>query len=152
MSAAGGEVDDDDSVIAVRTVAADGRSRAHVGGRSVPVGVLGQITTSLLTIHVPERPAEAAQTGASAQRARHLRRCAGSEGAHRLPLGTGHLDGILDELEQRRGNMRELAQGSGPTALRHRRDRRGRPVTGRGHRAHGHDPAPDRSGTIGRRP
>ena len=34
---------DDGELIAVRTVSADGRSRAHLGGRSVPVGVLGRL-------------------------------------------------------------------------------------------------------------
>src|SRR3954447_16606220 len=39
----GAEPDDDGTLIAVRTVGADGRSRAHLGGRSVPVGVLGRL-------------------------------------------------------------------------------------------------------------
>ncbi|QFZ22326.1 DNA repair protein RecN [Saccharothrix syringae] len=47
----GGEPDDDGSVIAVRTVGADGRSRAHLGGRSVPVGVLGELAEQLLAVH-----------------------------------------------------------------------------------------------------
>ncbi len=38
---AGAEPDEDGSLIAMRTVSGDGRSRAHLGGRSVPVGVLG---------------------------------------------------------------------------------------------------------------
>ncbi|MGL5829046.1 MAG: AAA family ATPase, partial [Angustibacter sp.] len=42
---------DDDTLIISRTVTAAGRSRAHVGGRSVPVGVLAELTASLLTIH-----------------------------------------------------------------------------------------------------
>jgi len=48
---AGGERDDDDSIIAVRTVGADGRSRAHLGGRSVPAGVLSDFTAPLLAVH-----------------------------------------------------------------------------------------------------
>ncbi|MFM9377886.1 AAA family ATPase, partial [Gordonia sp. VNK21] len=44
LESTGAELDDDDTVIAARTVGADGRSRAHLGGRSVPVGVLGQLT------------------------------------------------------------------------------------------------------------
>ncbi|MDQ2587823.1 DNA repair protein RecN [Saccharothrix yanglingensis] len=47
----GGEPDDDGSVIAVRTVGADGRSRAHLGGRSVPVGVLSELAEQLLAVH-----------------------------------------------------------------------------------------------------
>ena len=48
---AGGEPDEDGSVIAVRTVGADGRSRAHLGGRSVPVGVLAELSEQLLAVH-----------------------------------------------------------------------------------------------------
>lgn len=51
LEAAGADRDDDGSVIAVRTVARDGRSRAHLGGRSVPIGVLSEFTTQLLTVH-----------------------------------------------------------------------------------------------------
>ncbi len=47
---AGGELDDD-AVIAVRSVAADGRSRAYLGGRSVPVGTLSEFAGPLLTVH-----------------------------------------------------------------------------------------------------
>ncbi|MEU4805906.1 DNA repair protein RecN [Actinosynnema sp. NPDC023587] len=47
----GGEPDDDGSVIAIRTVGSDGRSRAHLGGRSVPVGVLAELAEQLLAVH-----------------------------------------------------------------------------------------------------
>ncbi len=43
--------DDDGSVIVVRTVNSDGRSRAHLGGRSVPAAVLVEFTAPLLTVH-----------------------------------------------------------------------------------------------------
>ncbi len=42
---------DDGELIAVRTVGADGRSRAHLGGRSVPVGVLGRLAEASLAVH-----------------------------------------------------------------------------------------------------
>ncbi|MEK8229269.1 hypothetical protein NKG05_30220 [Oerskovia sp. M15] len=48
---AGGSVDDDGTVVVVRTVAAEGRSRAHLGGRSVPQGVLAEIADDLVTVH-----------------------------------------------------------------------------------------------------
>ncbi|MBL1074358.1 DNA repair protein RecN [Nocardia sp. 2] len=51
LESTGGEPDDDGSIIAVRTVGSDGRSRAHLGGRSVPASVLGDFTTPLLTVH-----------------------------------------------------------------------------------------------------
>ena len=47
----GGELDDDGSVILLRTVGADGRSRAHIGGRSAPVGALAQVTEPLMAVH-----------------------------------------------------------------------------------------------------
>ncbi len=50
VEAAGGDVDDD-VVIAVRSIAADGRSRAYLGGRSVPVGTLSDFSAPLLTVH-----------------------------------------------------------------------------------------------------
>ncbi|MGH3628061.1 MAG: AAA family ATPase, partial [Sciscionella sp.] len=48
---AGAEPDDDGSMIAVRTVGSDGRSRAHLGGRSVPVGVLAALSDQLIAVH-----------------------------------------------------------------------------------------------------
>lgn len=48
---AGAEPDEDGSLIAVRTVNGDGRSRAHLGGRSVPVGVLGELAEHLIAVH-----------------------------------------------------------------------------------------------------
>jgi len=46
-----GAVVDDDGVIASRTVSAEGRSRAYLGGRSVPVGLLSEIADDLVTVH-----------------------------------------------------------------------------------------------------
>jgi DNA repair protein RecN (Recombination protein N) len=51
VTAAGGRLDEDGSVIAVRSVGSDGRSRAHVGGRSVPLGTLSELTESLIAVH-----------------------------------------------------------------------------------------------------
>ena len=47
---AGGELDDG-TLLLSRSVGADGRSRAHVGGRSVPVGVLAELGEDLLAVH-----------------------------------------------------------------------------------------------------
>ncbi|ODU00655.1 MAG: DNA repair protein RecN [Pseudonocardia sp. SCN 72-86] len=46
-----GAESDEGELIAVRTVSADGRSRAHLGGRSVPVGVLGRLAEASLAVH-----------------------------------------------------------------------------------------------------
>lgn len=48
---AGGEVDEAGEVIAMRSVSAQGRSRAFLGGRSTPAATLSQFSEQLLTIH-----------------------------------------------------------------------------------------------------
>ncbi len=50
-SEAGAEPDEDGTLIALRTVGTDGRSRAHLGGRSVPVGVLSDLSEQLIAVH-----------------------------------------------------------------------------------------------------
>ncbi|MET0132374.1 MAG: AAA family ATPase, partial [Kibdelosporangium sp.] len=50
-SDAAAEPDEDGSLIALRTVGSDGRSRAHLGGRSVPVGVLSELAEELIAVH-----------------------------------------------------------------------------------------------------
>jgi DNA repair protein RecN (Recombination protein N) len=51
LDSSGAERDDDGSVIAARSVARYGPSRAYLGGRSVPAKSLGTFTTELLTLH-----------------------------------------------------------------------------------------------------
>lgn len=47
---AGAEIEDGALLIS-RTVSAEGRSRAHLGGRSVPVGVLSELADELVAVH-----------------------------------------------------------------------------------------------------
>ena len=47
---AGGELDDGALIIS-RSVGSDGRSRAHLGGRGVPVAVLAELSESLVAVH-----------------------------------------------------------------------------------------------------
>ena len=47
---AGAELDDDVLILS-RTVSAEGRGRAHVGGRSAPVSLLGELGAELVTVH-----------------------------------------------------------------------------------------------------
>lgn len=104
------EADEDGSIIAVRTVGKDGRSRAHIGGRSVPIGLLGRLTGQLLAVHGqndqlrllrPERRRStldrfgADTVGPLLDRYRRLHR---SYGAAR------------DEYAERTGRAREMAQ------------------------------------------
>ncbi|MBE7161716.1 MAG: DNA repair protein RecN [Williamsia herbipolensis] len=110
LESTGALLDDDDTVIAARSVTAEGRSRAHLGGRSVPAGTLGGFTTSLLAIHGQNdqlrlvrpdhqrdaldrfggKPVAKARTAYDAARARWV--------------------AAVDLLEERRANSRERAQ------------------------------------------
>ncbi|WP_333770849.1 DNA repair protein RecN [Streptomyces sp. IBSBF 2435] len=47
---AGAELDDGALLIS-RTVSAEGRSRAHLGGRTVPIGLLGELADDLVAVH-----------------------------------------------------------------------------------------------------
>lgn len=42
---------DEDVLLLTRTLSAEGRSRAHVGGRSVPVGLLADLADELIAVH-----------------------------------------------------------------------------------------------------
>ncbi len=48
---AGADVDEDGTLTVLRTVAAAGRSRAHLGGRTVPQAVLAELSEHLVTVH-----------------------------------------------------------------------------------------------------
>jgi DNA repair protein RecN (Recombination protein N) len=107
---AGAEPDDDGSLLLSRTVTAEGRSRAYVGGRSVPVSVLGDIGEHMVAVHGQSdqlrllRPAE--------QRAA-LDRFAGPE--HEKLLGRfqelyAQWRGAEEDLADRRRNARERNQ------------------------------------------
>jgi DNA repair protein RecN (Recombination protein N) len=48
---AGGEADEDGTLLVRRTVAPDGRSRTHLGGAGVPVGVLVEVGEDLVAVH-----------------------------------------------------------------------------------------------------
>ena len=63
---AGGTVEDGELIL-TRTVSAEGRSRATVGGRSAPVAVLGELADQLVTVH--GQSDQIRLTSATAQRA-----------------------------------------------------------------------------------
>ncbi|AUS77665.1 DNA repair protein RecN [Actinoalloteichus sp. AHMU CJ021] len=109
-SNAGAEPDEDGGLIALRTVGADGRSRAHLGGRSVPVGVLAQLAEQTLAVHGQNdqlrllRPTE--------QRA-VLDRFGGegiTELRDRYREVRSQWLGVIEELTERRERARELAR------------------------------------------
>ncbi|HYN93129.1 MAG TPA: DNA repair protein RecN [Pilimelia sp.] len=107
---AGGEPDDDGTVLLSRTVTAEGRSRAYVGGRSAPVALLGEVGEQVVAVHGQSdqlrllRPAE--------QRAA-LDRFAGPEQEKLLDGYREAYTGwrrVTDDLADRRRNARERHQ------------------------------------------
>jgi DNA repair protein RecN (Recombination protein N) len=110
LADAGAEPDEDGMLIVSRTVSAEGRSRAHVGGRSVPVGLLGELADGLVAVHGQSdqmrllRPAE--------QRAA-LDRFAGEEVADLLErhrAGYERWRELAAELADRTARARDLAR------------------------------------------
>lgn len=113
VSDAGGALDDDDGqpcVALVRTVTTEGRSRAHVGGRSAPVSVLTEIGELAVMVHGQSDQARLLQP--TEQRAA-LDRYAGDPVTELLET---HRDlfrrwrDLCDELAERTSRARELAQ------------------------------------------
>jgi DNA repair protein RecN (Recombination protein N) len=107
---AGAEPDDDGTLLLNRSVTVEGRSRAHVGGRAVPVSVLADVGEHVLAVHGQSdqlrllRPAE--------QRAA-LDRFAGVE--HEKLLGQfqelfTRWRAVEDDLADRRANARQRSQ------------------------------------------
>ncbi|MFD0824032.1 DNA repair protein RecN, partial [Micromonospora zhanjiangensis] len=102
--------DDDGAVLLSRTVTVEGRSRAHVGGRSMPVAMLGEIGEQTVAVHGQSdqlrllRPAE--------QRAA-LDRFAGPEHEKLLDAVRESFTQwrrVADDLADRRRNARERSQ------------------------------------------
>ncbi|MFY1632411.1 DNA repair protein RecN [Solwaraspora sp. WMMB335] len=107
---AGAEPDDDGVLLLTRTVTAEGRSRAHVGGRSMPVSVLGEIGEQVVAVHGQSdqlrllRPAE--------QRAA-LDRFAGADHEKLLDAlreSYARWRQVSEDLDDRRRNARERNQ------------------------------------------
>ncbi|MFF5297298.1 DNA repair protein RecN [Paractinoplanes globisporus] len=110
ITEAGAEVDDDGSILLSRTVTIEGRSRAHVGGRSMPVAMLSEVGEQVLAVHGQSdqlrllRPAE--QRGA-------LDRFAGPEHEKLLETyreGFTRWRAVVEDLADRRRNARARSQ------------------------------------------
>lgn len=103
---AGGDVDDDGSLVLRRVVSAAGRSRAAAGGASVPAAVLSRLAEELVAVHGQSdqqrltQPAEQRQT---------LDRYAGLDLSECRTAFAAWRDAVAD-LERRTADARELAR------------------------------------------
>lgn len=103
---AGGDVDDDSSLVLRRVVSAAGRSRAAAGGASVPASVLSRLADGLVAIHGQSdqqrltQPAEQRQT---------LDRYAGLDLSGCRAAFVEWRDAVAD-LDRRRSDARELVR------------------------------------------
>jgi len=114
---AGAEVDEDGELLVSRAIAAEGRSRAFLGGSAVPAGLLGELAEGVLAVHGQSdqlrllRPAE--------QRAA-LDRYAGEPVAELLAdhrAAYGRWRELAADIADRRSRVRELAREA--DVLRH---------------------------------
>jgi DNA repair protein RecN (Recombination protein N) len=114
---AGADPDDDGSLILARSVSAEGRSRAFLGGRSVPVGVVAELAENLLAVH---GQTDQLRLSRPAEQRRALDRYAGAEHLALLDrYRAAHLRWreLAADLDRRRSQARELAQAA--DVLRH---------------------------------
>ncbi len=111
---AGGDLDGDELILS-RSLSAEGRSRATVGGRSAPVGVLGELGEQLVVVH--GQSDQVRLRSASAQR-QALDRFAGAELAtvladyqevfRRWQQAQGDLDVLVAERDLRAREAEDL--------------------------------------------
>jgi DNA repair protein RecN (Recombination protein N) len=114
---AGADPDDDGSLILARSVSAEGRSRAFLGGRSVPVGVVAELAENLLAVH---GQTDQLRLTRPAEQRRALDRYAGAEHLallDRYRAAHTRWRELAADLDRRRTQARELAQAA--DVLRH---------------------------------
>lgn len=108
LESVGGTPDEDGSIILVRSVGADGRSRGHIGGRSAPLGALAEITEPLIAVH---GQSEAISLLRGGQQRAVLDRFAGSDAELTDYRGARtQWQAAVAELADRTSNARERAQ------------------------------------------
>ncbi len=110
LADAGAEPDDDGTVLLSRTVTIEGRSRAYVGGRSMPVAMLAEVGEQVVAVHGQSDQLRLLRPGE--QRAA-LDRFAGAE--HEKLLETyreayTRWRAVEDDLADRRRNARQRNQ------------------------------------------
>ncbi|PYY33249.1 DNA repair protein RecN [Curtobacterium sp. MCJR17_055] len=99
---AGGTVEDGELIL-TRTVSAEGRSRATVGGRSAPVAVLGELADQLVTVH--GQSDQIRLTSASAQRA-----ALDGFGAGAIEKALAKYVAVYDAWQQHAGDLETLTR------------------------------------------
>ncbi|GLZ79321.1 DNA repair protein RecN [Actinorhabdospora filicis] len=103
---AGADVDDDELLLS-RTVTSEGRSRAHVAGRSAPIGVLSELGELVVSVHGQSDQMRLLQP---AEQRAALDRYAGAEHEkvyERFRETYGQWRGAADELARRRRDATE---------------------------------------------
>jgi DNA repair protein RecN (Recombination protein N) len=114
---AGAEVDEDGELLVSRAIAAEGRSRAFLGGSAVPAGLLGELAEGVLAVHGQSDQLRLLRPGE--QRAA-LDRYAGrpaAEPAARLREAYARWQALAADLEDRMARARELTREA--DVLRH---------------------------------
>jgi len=119
VNEAGGDLDDDGgALILSRSVSAEGRSRAHAGGRSVPVSLLTYLADDLVAVHgqadqqqllKPGRQREALDRFAGADFAGVLASYQRVFGRHREVRG--ELDQLTSQAREREREAEDLRRG-----------------------------------------
>jgi DNA repair protein RecN (Recombination protein N) len=111
---AGADLDEDDDGRSVlylsRAVSAEGRGRAHAGGRSVPVGVLGRIGDQLVAVH--GQSDQLRLRGTAEQRA-----ALDAFGGEALAAALTHYAGLFDRLSTAREELTEIRERGRERAL-----------------------------------
>jgi DNA repair protein RecN (Recombination protein N) len=97
---AGGEVEDGELLLG-RSVSQEGRSRATVGGRSAPVGVLGEIGQQLVVVH---GQSDQLRLRSSTAQREALDRFAGPE----LAAALGEYQAVFRRLQENRSELEAL--------------------------------------------
>jgi DNA repair protein RecN (Recombination protein N) len=101
---AGGELDDDGAALVIsRSVSAEGRSRAHAGGRSVPVSLLTYLADDLVAVHGQSDQQQLLRTGRQREA---LDAYAGPELAHAL----ADYQGVYQRHRDARAELAELTE------------------------------------------
>jgi DNA repair protein RecN (Recombination protein N) len=106
----GADADDDGTLIAARTVGADGRSRAHLGGRSVPISVLTRLGEVTLAVHGQNDQLRLLRPGEQRALLDRFAGAAVAEPLARYRSVRAEWQRVAAELVERRDGARRLAQ------------------------------------------